>query len=202
MIYFLAALGFSMLASSFAASFLRVDFIIVSAAVLAVTGIGLRIISKRHSEVCAVLIAAALGFCSVGINLITEYYPSKGLEGLSAEISGTVIEVSAAGGNPVYTVKTDYIGIEGAPQNITVKVSGWEDNSANAYDKIACSVTFYAYGGDDISEILTDRSGGISIYAYTQTPMEVIGKDNSSFGYYVHLIREHISSVIYSYFIS
>ncbi|MBQ7875114.1 MAG: ComEC/Rec2 family competence protein [Oscillospiraceae bacterium] len=202
MIYFLTALGFSMLASSFAASFLRVDFIILFALLFVLTGIGLRIISKRHTELCAVFLAAALGFGLVGANLTTEYYPAKGLEGLSAEITGTVTEVSAAGGNPVYTVETDYIGIEGAPQNITVKVSGWDDNSADPYDKIACSVTFYVYGGDDISEILTDRSAGISIRAYTQTPIEVTGKDDSSFGYYVHFIREKISSVIYSYFIS
>lgn len=202
MIYFLTALGFSMLASSFAAAFLRVDIIFVFAAFFALFGIGLRIISKHHSEACAIFIAAALGFSLVGANLMGEYYPAKGLAGLSAEITGTVTEVSAGGGNPVYTVETDYIGIEGAPQNIKIKVSGWDENSAKPYDKISCSVTFYVYGGDDVSEILTSRSRGVSIYAYTDTPMEIIGRDESSLGYYVNLVREKISSVIYSYFIS
>ena len=202
MVYFLAALGFSMLASSFAASFLRVDFIFVFALFFFITGIGLCIISKRNAEICAVFIAAAIGFSVSGIHLMTEYYPAKGLEGLSAEITGTVTSVSAGGGNPVYTVETDYIGIEGAPQNITVKISGWDESSASPYDEISCSVTFYVYGGDDIHEILTDRSAGISVRAYTNSPIEITGTDSTSLGYYVHLIREKISSVIYSYFIS
>ncbi len=199
--YFLAKLGFVMLLSALIGSFLRVDMLFVFGGVFILFGILTAVIFKHFNDFAALFLAAALGFVLVGVNLVTEFYPAKSLEGASAEITGVVTKISSGGGNPVYTLKTESIDIEGAPQNITLKLSSWQDFNAKEYDKISCTAVFNTFGDGSINEILENRSRGIAIYAYAETPMEIIGRDNSSFGYFVHLIREKISSVIYEYFI-
>ena len=201
MVYLLAKLGFSMLACAFAASFLRADLVFVLGTAALLAGVCFCFFPKRSREFFAIFIAAALAFGLTGIRLVDDFYPSAALDGMTADISGTVTAVSAGGGNPVYTVETDYIGIEGAPQNITLRLSGWDENYAEAYDVISCTVTFRSYSESDISDFLANRSGGISVYAYTKTPISVTGRGEASFGYFIHLMRDKISSVIHKYFI-
>ncbi len=200
MIYFFAKTGFALFFAAFLSSFLRVDIIFSAAAVFAVFGIFLCFCGKKFRDYAAILLAVALGCGIIGSELNSNFYPAIALDGQAAEISGTVKEVSAAGGNPVYTVETDYIGIEGAPQNIKIKITGWDDNSARPFDKISCEVCFASYAEKTGEELLSDRSKGISVYAYTKTAMEVTGKEDSSAAYSIYLIRESISSVIYKYF--
>lgn len=190
-----------MLFCAFAASFIRLEFSVLLSVCLFFGCIGFLFFGKRFYKVSALFAAAVLGFGLVSCHLVTEIYPAKALDGTSTEISGTVKEVSAAGGNPVFTVETDYVGIEGAPQKITVLISGWEENFASPFDKISCSVNFRVYSEDEIGEIMTNRSGGISLYGYTNSPIEIIGKEDSSFRYYIYRIREKISSIIYTYYI-
>ncbi len=200
MLYFFAKMGFAMLSAAFLSSFLRVDIIAVFALFLAGCGVCAGVFFKK-SCAAAVLVAASLGCLIVGAEVLFNFYPAAALDGAKAEISGTVKYVSAAGGNPVYTVDTDFIGIEGAPQEITVKITGWDDNSAKPFDKISCTVSFIAYAEEPGEEFFSNRSAGVSVYAYTETPFEVTGREDSSFGYLIYLIREKISSVIYEYFI-
>ncbi|MBQ7123944.1 MAG: ComEC/Rec2 family competence protein [Oscillospiraceae bacterium] len=201
MTYLFAKLGFSVLLCAFVSSFLRMDFIAALAVIFILAVIFSVIYSKKFTDVSAVLSACALGCILIFSELLFDFYPAKGLDGVEAEITGTVKEVSASGGNPVYTVDTDFIDIEGAPQNIKIKISGWDDNSAKPYDIISCRVVFTVYGGENKSDILCDRAGGVSIYAYTKEPFEIIGRDESFPEYHFHQIRDKISSVIYRYFI-
>lgn len=200
MLYLFAKAGFSMLAAAFLCSFLRVDIIAVLALFFAASGVFcLCFFKKRYASV--LLFSAFLGCVLIGKELLFSYYPAMALDGMKAEISGTVREVSAAGGNPIYTVDTDYIGISEAPQNIRIKVSGWEDNSAKPFDKISCEVIFTSYSEKPGEEFFSNRADGVSVYAYTETPFEVTGKERSSAAYYIHLIREKISFIIYEYFV-
>ena len=167
---------------------------------MAVPCFGFLFFGKRYRKVSALLISSAIGFGIVAANIFFEFYPALSLDGVSAEITGTVTEVSAKGGNPVFKIKTDSVDIENAPQKIEVLVSGWSENYAEPYDKVSCLVTFEVYDENEFSEVLASRSEKIKIYAYTKSPIEVMGKDDSSFGFYVNLVRERVSSVIYKYF--
>ena len=200
MAYFLVFLAFAMLFSAFAAAFIPLEFSAVFTVCFILGCIGFYIFGKKYRRVSAILGACAIGFGLVATNIFFGFYPALSLDGVSAEITGTVTEVSAKGGNPVFKIKTDSIDFEGAPQNTTVLVSGWNENFAEPYDKISCSVTFSVHQESDFSEILENRAGKIKIYAYTNSPIKIIGKDQNSFGFYANLIREKISSVIYEFF--
>lgn len=201
MTYLFASFGFVMLASAFASSFLEPSFTLILMIVSLFGFLGFCTFGKKFRDAAALFSAAFFGFLLVFINLATEYYPSKALDGLSAPISGTVTEISSSGGNPVYTVETDYIGIEGAPQKIKILLSGWGENPAAAFDKISCEVTFHVYSRESTADFLKNRSGGISVNAYADSSVKITGREDSSFGYRIHLLREKISSIIYKYFI-
>ncbi len=199
--YLITKFGFAMLCAAFIASFIPPELSAVFGGVFLFGFFGLLFFGKNFREKSALLLAVVLGFSIVAAKLYTEYYPAAALDKITANITGTVTEVSAAGGNPVYTVKTDSIDIEDSPQNITVRLSGWDENSADAFDKISCEVTFHVFGKQSSEDFFNNRSRGISVYAYTNSPMEIIGNDNSSIEYFSHTAREKISSVIYRYFI-
>ena len=200
MAYFLSIFAFIMLFSAFVAVFIPLEFSLIFVFLLLFGSFGFLFFGKRYRKVSALLISSAIGFGIVAANIFFEFYPALSLDGVSAEITGTVTEVSAKGGNPVFKIKTDSVDIENAPQKIEVLVSGWSENYAEPYDKVSCLVTFEVYDENEFSEVLASRSEKIKIYAYTKSPIEVIGKDDSSFGFYVNLVREKISSIIYKYF--
>ncbi len=200
MIYFLSKIAFTMLFCAFAAAFLRPEFSVVFAVLFIFCSFVFLLFGKNFYRVSAFFIAAALGCGLTAFRICNEIYPVAALDGYSTEITGKVTEVSAAGGNPVFTVKTDSIGIEGAPQEITLGLSGWGENSAEPFDLIRCSVTFRVYSEEDFSELMTNRSKGLSIYAYLDSPIEITGREEESPAYYIHLIRQKISSVIYRFF--
>lgn len=201
MVYFLAKFGFSMLCGAFVSSFLNPILGFSVGAVFLFASVGSAFLSKKFIGIPALLLAVFLGMGIVSADILRDRYPAMGLDGLSGVIRGTVTEVSAAGGNPVYTVKTDYIGIEGAKQNHIIKITGWSESSAEPFDRVSCEVSFRTYSDGNAEEFLTDRSRGVSVYAYTSSPMEIIGREENSPAYYVYSVREKISSVIYGLFL-
>ena len=201
MTHFFLIFGSLMLFSALFASFAPVEFSVVLAVCLFIGGIGFLFFGKKYYKISILFGAAVIGLSLISYQFISEIIPARSLDGMTAEISGTVRKVSAAGGNPVFTVDTESIDIDGAPQKITVLLSGWDENSASAFDKISCSVTFRIYSDESLSDFMTNRSGGISVFAYTNSPMEITGKEDSTFRYFIHRIREEISSVIYTYYI-
>ena len=199
--YFIAVFSFIMLVSAFVSSFIRPELSFAFASVLLFGCIGFLFFGKSSKKISILLAAAVIGFSATAIRVSTEFYPAKALDGLSAEISGKVTDISTGSGNPVYTVKTDSVDIEGAPQKLTVLLSGWDESSASEYDFITCKVTFRVFSEDDLSELMANRSEGVSVYAYTDSPINITGRDNSSLGYFINLLRGKISDIIYEYFI-
>lgn len=190
-----------MLFCAFSAAFLRPEFSVVFAAVSLFGAVGFFLFGRKFYRIAVFFIAAALGFGITALKITEEIYPAAALDGHSAEITGKVTGISAAGGNPIFTVKTDSVGIEGAPQEITVGLTGWGENSAEPFDLVKCKVTFRVYSETDLSETLSDRSDGLSIYAYLDSPIEITGRDENSPGYFIYCIREKISSTIYKFFV-
>ena len=199
--YFFGYFGFLMLASAFFASFMNPLHGIILGSIILLSAVCIRFFSINYRDHSAILLAVSAGIIAVSVAVISDIYPAKYLDGMSTTITGTVVDVSATGGNPQFTIKTDSVGIEGAPQKIKLILSGWDENSAKPYDKISCEVSFITYNDEDTFSVLKNRARKISVYAYSKSPLEVIGNERNSVGYGAHLIREKISGIIYSYFI-
>ena len=201
MTFFFAKFGFAMLGAAFLSSFMNPYHGFILCGIVLFAAVCYRFFSVKYRDLSSILFAVAVGFFVAAFGLITSYYPAAALDGMTAKITGTVTDVSVTGGNPVFTVETDSVDIDGAPQKMKIKLSGWDDNAAYPYDKISCKVSFISHGEKDAEKLFTDRSAGINVYAYTKEPLVVIGTDRSFPDYYVYLIREELSSVIYEYFI-
>lgn len=196
MFYKIAKFGFVMLLAAFIASFLPPELGAAAGAIFLLGGVIFCIVFKKFGMVKLCCFAAAAGTLLVSAHLAKVYYPQKALEGVTAEITGKVLEVSPGGGNHVFTVKTDFVGADGAPQKIKVKVSGWGENYAEPYDTVSCSVTFFTFADEEISEALTNRSGGVALYGYLNSPLEVTGEYRKFPEYTVFSLREKLSSVV------
>lgn len=200
MTFFFARFGFTMLIFAFLASFAQPLHCLFAMGILFFAILCLKLwgASKDFS---ALVFAAILGIGIIAANLVLFYQPAKALDGMTAKIEGTVTDVSADGGNPVFSVKTESIDIDGAPQRIKIILSGWDENAADPYDKIACEVSFITHGDETFGKILTDRTDSGEIFAYTEEPIEVIGSKRFSLGYLIYSVREEISSAIASRFV-
>ena len=201
MTYLIAKFGIVMLLAAFSASFIPAEYLLFLVFVAVFAAVGLCVLKKRLYEFSALIIAAAIGFGISAYETCVKIYPATALDGFSAEISGTVKEVDSGSGNPVYTVETDYIGIDGAVQKTLIQLSGWEENYAEPFDKISCEATFQVYEETDLAEMMTNRSRGVSVHAFLDSPLEITGKEDSTFEYYVYRIREKFSSIIYKYYL-
>ena len=136
MSYFLTFFAFIMLFSAFVAAFIPLEFLLIFTFCLVLGSIGFLLFGKKYHRISALIASSAIGFGLVAANIFFGFYPALALDGTSAEITGTVTEISAKGGNPVFKIKTDSVDIEGAPQKITVLVSGWNENFAKPSDKV------------------------------------------------------------------
>lgn len=196
MFYKIAKFGFVMLLAAFLASFLPPELGAAAGAVFLLGGVVFCIAFKKFGIVKLCCFAAAAGTLLVSAHLARVYYPQKALDGVTAEITGRVLEIAPGVGKPKFIIKTDFVGADGAPQKIKVKVSGWGENWAEPYDTVSCAVTFFALADEEISEVLTNRSGGVSLYGYLNSPLEVTGEYRRFPEYTVFSLREKLSSVV------
>lgn len=188
------------LGAAFAAAFLPPELGAVIGGVLLLAGAVLAFAFKGLSSAKICVFGAAAGAILVSVNLFVNYYPAQALCGEKAAIAGTVTEVSVGNGRPVYTVQTESIGINGAPQKIKVKLSGFFEASLSPYDKIECAVTFAENGSEKREEFLNDRSGGIALYGYMNSSPKVTGREENSLRYFIYTARNYFAKVIERYF--
>lgn len=94
--YFFTVFATIMLCSAFFASFipLKISLILIICSLLGC--VGFCVFGRKYFRIAAFFASAAVGFSLVFCNVLFVFNPSLGLEGISAEISGTVTEVSAA----------------------------------------------------------------------------------------------------------
>lgn len=196
MLYKFAKFGFTTLLAAFLSSFLRPELGAAVGAVFLLGGIVFSVAFKKLGAIKLCCFAAATGMLLVAAYLGRVYYPQKALDGLTAEITGRVVDFSSGGGNHVFTVKTDSVSVDGAPQEITVKVSGWGENYAELYDNVSCSVTFFTFAEEEISDALTNRSGGVALYGYLNSPLKVTGEYRKFPEYTVYSLRERLSLIV------
>ena len=134
--------GGFMLVAAFISSFLSPELSAVTGGILIFAGIVFVFTVKGFNFVKLCIFGAAAGAILVSANLFLSYYPAQALCGEKAAITGTVTEISAGSGRPVYTVETESIGISGAPQQVKIRITGFFETKLSPYDKIKCTVTF------------------------------------------------------------
>lgn len=192
--------GGSMLAAAFAAAFLPPEISAAAGIVLLVAGAVFSFAFKRFNLLKLCTFGAAAGAVLVSAYLFVNFYPAQALCGTSAYISGTVTEVCGTTGRPAYVVKTDGISLSGAPQKVTLRLYGFSENGAKPFDKIKCKVSFCENYAENRAGFLTDRSSGISLYAYMSTAPKITGREENSLRYYIYLLRSKIENTIDEYF--
>ena len=192
--------GGAMLAAALAAAFLPPELGAVIGGVTLLAGAVLTAVLKSCETAKICLFGAAAGAVLVAANLFVNYYPAQALRGEKAAVTGTVTEVSAGNGRPVYTVETESVGIKNAPQRLKIKLSGFYEANLSPYDKIKCGVTFAENTAAERNEFLTDRSGGIALYAYMISSPEVTGREENSLRFFVYRARSALAGIIDEYF--
>ena len=71
--------------------------------------------------------------------------PVQMLDGLKLSVTGRIVdEVESDNGRYTYTIKTESIGNDKAPQKIKIKVNTYSKLYADVYDKISTTVEFHA----------------------------------------------------------
>lgn len=188
--------GLFMLIAAFVAVFVSPQLGIVLGGVLLVAEAVLFVAYRELKNTRLCILGAAVGFLLVSVNLLINYYPAQALCGQKANITGTVTEVFAGNGRPYYTVKTDSIDLNGAPQNVTLKLFGFAEVSLAPYDKISLDVSFAENASSSKEDFLTDRTSGVSLYAYMSSGVSVIGKENNTLGYYIYALRSGLAEII------
>lgn len=194
--YLFSKIGFTMLAAALIASFLEKSLCAGAAVLLLAAGIVCAAALKNAKTAGVCLISAAAGFALVFISLLGSYYPAKALGGMNAEIEGIVTEISAGNGKAVYTVETSAVHLENAPQKLKLKLSGFGEFDLAQNDKIKCSVLFYTSSGENLTDTLSDRSGGVSVYAFMNSQPEVTGHGGSGIAHMISSLRGKISDII------
>lgn len=192
--------GGAMLTAALAAAFLPPELCAAAGGVLLLAAAVFTAVLRGRKTAKVCLFGAAAGVILVAANLFVSYYPAQALCGEKAAIAGTVTEVSAGNGRPVYTVETESVALSGAPQRLKIKLSGFYEASISPYDKIKCSVTFAENAAEGRDEFLTDRSGGITLYGYMSSSPEVTGREENSPRFFVYKIRSFLAGTIEKYF--
>ena len=192
--------GGFMLVAAFISSFLSPELSAVTGGILIFAGIVFVFTVKGFNFVKLCIFGAAAGAILVSANLFLSYYPAQALCGEKAAITGTVTEISAGSGRPVYTVETESIGISGAPQQVKIRITGFFETKLSPYDKIKCTVTFAESSAAEQEDFLTDRSGGIALYGYIDSSPDITGREENSLRFFVYKIRSTLAEIISQYF--
>ena len=125
--------------------------------------------------------------------------PVQMLDGLKLSVTGRIVdEVESDNGRYTYTIKTESIGNDKAPQKIKIKVNTYSKLYADVYDKISTTVEFHAM---QKSARFFNYSSGVYITGFisggTQTEVEDDGYRSPY--YYAIMLRRYMHNKIYQY---
>ncbi len=188
------AIGLSYLVCMAAAAFMSRELCVALAALflLAAVTAYFALPRKRKAALCA-LIAAAAAFAVMGAYLSLYFYPRTALDGLTADIAGTVTDIDAGRGRTRYSVTTDAVGIDGAPQRIKLVLTGYGDYDLELGDRVSCQAKLYAIGEETaLEERMYLRSGGVALFAIMSGEPAVERADGRSLPVLVAEMRERL----------
>ncbi len=190
----------------FFVSLIAVNYISLTAAVIcgaiALAGGIVTVSVKRlrgDGEIAMTLFSAAAAVAVFAVCTLLFVRPVQILDGLTLPVTGRIVdEVESKDGRYTYTLKTESIGFDKAPQKIKVKLTTYSKLYADVYDKISTTVEFHAMS--DSSKPF-NYSSGVYITGFisggTETTVESDGYHPPY--YYAIMLRRYMHNKIYEY---
>ncbi len=158
---------------------------------------------RQNRLILISVLASVLAFAAFSIYTFVIVEPVLQLDGYDANISATLCELPEEGnGKYSYTLKTDSIDIEGAKQEIKLKISTNNPINIDIYDKLKAKVHFYKAhdDSDSFNTLNYQNSKGIYINAfmYEYENYEVLPADSKPLYYYAIRFRQRMMESINS----
>jgi len=174
----------------------------VAAAVLSFFGAVFIVFSKSLRKFKAVI--CALVTASVAFSVFSAYYlykipPITELYDSEAYITGTVTELPYENYDRYYyLIKTDSVEIEGAEQNIKIRLSSKEALDLQMSDTVTVAVKFMKPDGSGYSSEEYNYSRGIMLYAYVLDgyPVTVVEPEKRPIYYHIVKTRVYLEELI------
>lgn len=196
-----ALIGLVFFMSLIAANYISLTAAIICGAIALAGGIvivSVKRLRQRKEYALALFSAAAAAVMFVSYTLIFAE-PVQILDGLTLPVTGRIVdEIESDNGRYTYTIKTESIGYDKAPQKIKIKVNTYSKLYADIYDKISTTVEFHAM---DKSSKPFNYSSGVYITGFisggTQTEVERDGYRPPY--YYAVMLRRYMHNKIYEY---
>lgn len=166
----LALVGFTYLLAQAAAVFFGLPFALCAATCCGVMFV-ISLIIPRLKKEKAVPVACLTAAISLGVFSVAQIYLIQSVEILDdkdAVISGVICEIPYQSNQRYYYVlKTDRVELEGAEQNLKLRISTTHALEANVYDRVTGKVhLFLPEGGSGFTSSTYFQSKGIRMLAY------------------------------------
>lgn len=147
-----------------------------------------------------VLITMSIAFINYGISYIYKVVPIEKLDKTTVNISGVICDTPYKSYNKYYYIlKTDSVGLDGAPQNIKIRVSSNTSLDADIYDKVTAQVNmFLPNDSNGFSSKAYYASKNIHMFAYFNNyeSVKIDENSNKSINYYILKFRSELISRI------
>ena len=187
-------------------SLIAVNYISLTAAIICgiislaggIVAVSVKRFRKRKEYAISLFSVTAAVAMFVSFTLIF-VEPVQILDGLKLPVKGRIVdEIESDNGRYTYTIKTESIGYDKAPQKIKIKVNTYSKLYADIYDKISTTVEFHAMS--DSSKPF-NYSSGVYITGFisggTETKVESDGYRPPY--YYAVMLRRYMHNKIYEY---
>lgn len=191
-----ATIGITYLVSQAVAVYFGLDISLMLAAISGMALIiYLFIMNGRRSGIIAVLISVIF---SMGI--YCAYYsvnvrPSEIFDGQTCEITGTITDCGVSYGRYQYVIDTESIAIEGAPQNVRMRLSSSYPIEADMCDNITTVVCFNQRTSLERSTEMRLLSRGITATAYIPKDTEIfVSSGEKNINRYFYSVRRAMGS--------
>ena len=193
-----AFVGFSIAITLFLLNCLPFEsakFILLSAVILLI--LSLLIKALRQERVVPLVLGSAVFACLIFIiSMQSNVQVQKNLDGKTACCSFQIVDIeSKTEGGYLYTVKTNFVDLPDAPQNIKLKVKANGKINADYYDNVNGLVTFYSFA-DNGFDSYGDYGDGIFIRAKLINS-EAKVNSNKPPNYYIIKLRLKIKDILY-----
>ncbi len=158
---------------------------------------------RANTVILTAIATSILAFAAFIAYTYTQVLPVQKLDGMDAQISATLCDLPQENnGKYSYVLETSSIELEGAKQNIKLKINTNNPIDIDIYDNIRAKVHFYMTNDDtgSFNNVSYHNSKGfyISAYMYTYEDYEVTKATSYPPYYYALRLRQKISDSINS----
>ena len=136
--------------------------------------------------------AACLCFC---IATVTVYRPVAALAGKTVDVTAKIVDLPVSKyGKNYYEIKTQSINLNGAPQNVKIRLSSKDKLDADPYDTMNMKLRLYGFGSDNSTNYY--KAKGIYLGAYSVGDITITPAKSKPPYYYILEIRQSILNTI------